>query len=113
MREREKVNLTCALTIKPKTYLVMEDKDAKEECVKVSCEQREVDDQSTGEPHHLRHHSIEEKLGHSKASKQKTFSVCMSEKAHTMHSILSIKLVCRHVTPDKGPGDYMYLLPIL
>ena len=110
MREREG-NLTCAPTIKPKTYLVMEDKDAKEECIKVSCEQREVDDQSTGEPHHLRHHGVEEKLGHSKASKQKTFCVCMSEKAHTMHSILSIKLVfiqhCRHVTPDKGPGDYM------
>ena len=54
-------------------HLVMEYKDAKEECVEVSSEQREVDDQSTGEPHDLRHHRVEQKLGHTKASKQKTY----------------------------------------
>ena len=53
----------------------MEYKDAKEECIEIGSEQREVDNQGTGEPHHLRHHGVEQKLGHSKTSKEKTYII--------------------------------------
>ena len=91
----------------------MEYKDAKEECVEVSSEQREVDNQSTGESHDLRHHGVEQKLGHSKASKQKTYhnnivmDVCM-EIHVSQRSISTQKLIflgtCTNLIVPFNPG---------
>ena len=51
---------------------------AKEECVDVCGEEREVDHNSTGELHHMRHQRVEQEQTHSKPQEQQTY-VCVEE----------------------------------